>query len=541
MATYYPCENNYEKGKSDSLGRLPNEVILTIFTHLTIKDLGRCAQVSKKIYTIAYDKTLWTKLLVHGQLPPNSWMLPRGTHPPPIMPHTLLVQALSRGVRYLGLSNLRFISTSQPDFPTTNQVEYLALSGIDMDENNFRKLISSCHNLKKIFVNGTGSGTWKFDDLMKGIIQNSNSLKVLNLSGFCKLDSQDIISIMSKCLNLIEANFYFSWFDVPVSSVINANSAPNIEKLCLSGSAISIEDIATLVTQCNKLIHLDLTCARFNNEPEHRNIKFPTKIQLESLCMRGFEIEFTYLEMLIMSCENSLKVLDVSYCRNMTPQAIQLIVSRCLYLTTVNFCGLKHTAIICQNLTPTIEKISLSHSDISNEDFKILVRRCSKIKVLNISHAKVAINEAIDDIILYLSSTLEELNLSICYSSPFSQFDCPIFKLGSMSKLKYLWSFVRYGSDVESYLKLGAHLSEPSYSSLYALERIMDLWKRQFPNVVLSCHSNLRGCCYQCYCYPILIPEPNMAITMGKEETIWEIQCDGIELFSQQEDDSEQK
>ena len=112
MAAYYPCENNYEKGKSDSLGRLPNELILTIFTHLTVKDLGRCAQVSKKIYTIAYDKTLWTKLLVHGQLPPNSWMLPRGTHPPPIMPHTLLVQALSRGVRYLGLSNLRFISTS---------------------------------------------------------------------------------------------------------------------------------------------------------------------------------------------------------------------------------------------------------------------------------------------------------------------------------------------------------------------------------------------------------------------------------------------
>ena len=541
MAAYYPCEKNYEKGKFDSLGRLPNELILTIFTHLTIKDLGRCAQVSKKICTIAYDKTLWTKLLVHGIVPPNSFLLPLGTPQTPIMPHMLLVQALSRGVKYLGLSHLRFISTSQPNFPTTNQVEYLALSGIDMDENNFRKLISSCHNLKKLFVNGTGSGTWKFDDLMKGIIQNSNSLKVLNLSGFCKLDSQDIISIMSKCLNLTEANFYFSSWDVPVSSVINANSAPNIEKLCLSGSAISIEDISTLVTQCNKLIHLDLTRARFNNKTEYRNIKFPTKIQLESLYMRGFEIEFTYLEMLIMSCENSLKVLDVSYCRNMTPQAIQLISSRCLYLNALNFCGLKHTAIICQNLTPTIEKISLSHTDISNEGFKILVRRCNKIKVLNISHTKVVINEAIDDIILYLSSTLEKLSLSICHSSPFSQFDCSLFKLGSMPKLKYLWSFVRYGSDVESYLKLGAHLSEPSYSSLYALERIMVLWKKQFPNVVLSCHSNLRGCCYQCYCYPILIPEPNMAITMSKEETIWEIQCEGIELFCQQEDDSEQK
>ena len=532
MATYYPCENNYKKGKSNSLGRLPNELILTIFTHLTIKDLGRCAQVSKKIYTIAYDKTLWTKLLVNGQLPPN-WleMLPLGTQPPPVMPHMLLVQALSRGVKYLGLSHLRFISTSQPNFPTTNQVEYLALSGIDMDESNFRKLILSCHNLKKLFVNGNPYGTWKFDDLMKGIIQNSDSLKVLNLSGFCKLDSQDIISIMSKCLNLTEANFYFSSWDVPVSSVINANSAPNIKKLGLSGSAISIKDISTLVTQCNKLIHLDLTRAHFLHEPEHGNIKFPTKIQLESLYMRGFEIELPYLEMLISSCENSLKVLDISYCRNMTPQAIQLIVSRCLYLTAVNFCGLKHTAFICQNLTPTIEKISLSHTDISNEDIKMLVRRCNKIKVLNISHTKVVINEAIDDIILYLSITLEKLSLSTCYSSPFSQFDCcPLFKLGSMPKLKYLWSFVRYGSDVESYLKLGAHPADPSPSSLYGLESIMDLWNKQFPNVVLSCHSNLR-CCYQCHCCPIIIPESNIAISMSEEETIWEIQCEGIELF----------
>ena len=147
--------------------------------------------------------------------------------------------------------------------------------------------------------------TWKFDDLLKGIIQNSNKLKVLDLSGFCKLDSQDIVSIMSKCLNLTEANFRFR--DVPVPSVIMAISAPSIEKLGLSGSAISIKAISTLFTQCNRLIHLDLTCARFIHEPEHRNIKFPTKIQLESLYMRGFEIEFTYLEMLILSCENSLR------------------------------------------------------------------------------------------------------------------------------------------------------------------------------------------------------------------------------------------
>ena len=64
MATNYSCEQNYEKVVSDNLGTLPNELILNIFTHLTIKDLGRCAQVSKNFCALAYDKSMWTKLLV---------------------------------------------------------------------------------------------------------------------------------------------------------------------------------------------------------------------------------------------------------------------------------------------------------------------------------------------------------------------------------------------------------------------------------------------------------------------------------------------
>ena len=148
-----------------------------------------------------------------------------------------------------------------------------------------------------------------------------------------------------------------------------------------------------MFTQCNKLTQLDLTHAQFIDEPEDRNVKFPKEIQLESLYMRGVAIDFAHLEMLIPSCENSLQVLDISRCKNMTPQAIQLVLSRCLCLTEVNFCGLKHATFICSNLTPNIEKISLATTDASAEDIKMLVRRCNKIKELDISHTKIVIVE----------------------------------------------------------------------------------------------------------------------------------------------------
>ena len=62
---------------------------------------------------------------------------------------------------------------------------------------------------------------------------------------------------------------------------------------------------------------------------------------------------------------------------------------------------------------------------------------------------------------------------------------------------------------------------------MYEMDKIVDLWEKQFPNVVLSSNS---------FC-PI-ITHPNIAKSMAMEERIWEIPCKGIELSDVQEDDS---
>ena len=490
MAT---CEQNYEEVISDNPGTLPNEIILKIFSHLTIKDLGRCAQVSKNFCAIAYDKTLWTTILVTSGMVPNK----------------LLEQALSRGAKYLGLSNLSDVSTLKPNFPPTNQVEYLALSSSLMDENYFRQLILSCHKLTKLSVPGP-YGTWNSDDLIEGILQNSNSLKVLDLSGCHKLDSQDLNTIVSVCLKLTDANFDHMNLHTYNLSSIFTNLTPNIKKLSLSGASLRLSDLNKLITQCNKITDLDLSWALLYPDQITTNIKFPRRIQLESLYMRGFDIKSSYLEMFILSCEKSLQVLDISFCKKMTFEAIQLIVSRCLNLTAVDFRELKHTSFICKNLTPNIVKVSLSNTDVSNEDIKRLVSRCNKIQELDISHTHVVIDSVVDEIILHLSSTLEKLSLSqsglsMCSSNPSSKFS--LFKLSSMPKLKNLWITPKFvnGKNI--------HKSE--------MENMINVWKKQFPSVVISFVSPHRlG----------LLLTPNIAKPMLMEETIWEIKCEGIQL-----------
>ena len=257
MAT---CEQNYGKVILNSHGTLPNEIILKIFSHLTIKDLGRCAQVSKNFCALAYDKSVWTKILVTSG----------------IVPHKLLEQALSRGAKYLGLSNLSDVSTLKSNFPPTNQVEYLALSSSLMDENYFRQLILSCHKLTKLSVPGP-YGTWNKDDLIEGIAQNYDSLEVLDLSGCHKLDSQDLYTIVFICQKLTDANFDHMNLTYNLSSIFT-NLTPNIKKLSLSGATLRISDIANLITQCNKITDLNLNWALLlPGGLEHTN--FPRKTQ----------------------------------------------------------------------------------------------------------------------------------------------------------------------------------------------------------------------------------------------------------------------
>ena len=488
MASCYPYEQNCEDVNIETL---PNEVILNIFAHLTIKDLGRCAQISKNFCALAYDKSVWTKVLVTSGIVPNK----------------LLEQALSRGTKYLGLSNLNFVSTLEPNFPPTNEVEYLALSSSLMDKKYFRQLLLSCHNLKKLSVN---DGDWKSDELTKGILQNSNSLKVLDLSGCCKLESQDLKSIVSRCLELTDANFDYLCLRTYNFASIITNLTPNIKKLSLSGTSLKLSDLNKLITRCNKITDLDLSWALLYPDQIITNIKFPRRIQLESLYMRGFDMNFSNLEMFILSCEKSLQVLDISFCKKMTFEAIQLIVSRCLNLTAVDFRELKHTSFICKNLTPNIVKVSLSNTDVSNEDIKRLVSRCNKIQELDISHTHVVIDSVVDEIILHLSSTLEKLSLSqsglsLCSSNPSSKFS--LFKLSSMPKLKNLWITPKFvnGKNI--------HKSE--------MENMINVWKKQFPSVVISFVSPHRlG----------LLLTPNIAKPVLMEETIWEIKCEGIQL-----------
>ena len=87
-----------------------------------------------------------------------------------------------------------------------------------------------------------------------------------------------------------------------------------------------------------------------------------------------------------------------------------------------------------------------------------------------------------------------------------------------MPRLEHLWIPVSYWNQV-------------THQYVSGIDNLVDLWEKQFPNIVLSCHPD--------HVDPI-ITRQNIAKSMSMEEKIWEIPCEGIKLSEIQEDDSEE-
>jgi hypothetical protein len=85
---------------------------------------------------------------------------------------------------------------------------------------------------------------------------------------------------------------------------------------------------------------------------------------------------------------------------------------------------------LARNISPNVVKLNLSHQDVEDDHAKTLLRRCTKIKVLNLESTFVS-KDLLKNIGQYLNHTLEELSMS--------EFDYTSFlELKKMPRLKIL-------------------------------------------------------------------------------------------------------
>ena len=162
---------------------LPDEVQLKIVKFLEIKDIIRCARVSKRTRRICRDGSIWKKVNLFKK----------------VVPSEFIEMILENGCKYINLQSSKIVGSlnlSRNDY----NVKYLNLSYCNADEGVLEKLISSCQSLQKLSLAGLSLRS----DAMTS--RNHQHLKILYLYDFEGMNLELISNILS-CKKLTELSY----------------------------------------------------------------------------------------------------------------------------------------------------------------------------------------------------------------------------------------------------------------------------------------------------------------------------------------------
>jgi len=243
---------------------LPNEILMNIFSHFSIKELLKCAQVSKKFRQISQDGSFWKCVNLYNQR----------------VSCQFVAQILHLGTEYLNLLGTTVLNDGDAVIPRKNNLKYLNLAVSSMEDKFLVRLLRSSVSLEKLSLAGVekmkgGSNRplkpmREHDEVtaklrtswyIECLLPNARMLTSLDLSHvtrgiFCKINSETMEEILLNCVELKEANFEGQIID---AEFFANNLTPKIEKLNIkSNMTFDGKQIVQLVKRCNNITELDL-------------------------------------------------------------------------------------------------------------------------------------------------------------------------------------------------------------------------------------------------------------------------------------------
>ena len=236
---------------------LPNEVIFCVFSYLTIVDLLKCGQVSKRFRAISINENLWPKKLnlCHKKVPVG-----------------FLQKLLDSGCKYLSLSGV--LIEGALNLAHASRLKYLNLSGFGLNcycENSTR-MLESCYSLQKLSLSKICLPL-KLISIVS--FQNGKTLKVLDLSkcifltvrrngtythndDSSKCELTCIQLIVENCTELEELSLNMTKLCERSVDFLVSNLTTTIEKLDLFDQTfLRDKHVKKLVTRCNKITELN--------------------------------------------------------------------------------------------------------------------------------------------------------------------------------------------------------------------------------------------------------------------------------------------
>ncbi|KAM9450533.1 S-phase kinase-associated protein 2 isoform 2-T2 [Clarias gariepinus] len=218
---------------------LPDELLLGIFSRLSLQDLLRTSRVCKRWHRLAFDESLWHSADLVGKAQLNGE----------------LGQVLTAGVLRLRCPHS---CISEPGFRNTQllRVQHLDLSSCTVQTPVLEDILSRCRRLQNLSVEGLELS----DSILRSLRENTELVR-LNMCGCTGFSADTLTEMLQSCTKLEELNV--SWCDFSsehVQAVVN-HIPSTVTQLNISGyrQNLTMDDVKILVERCPNLTHLDLS------------------------------------------------------------------------------------------------------------------------------------------------------------------------------------------------------------------------------------------------------------------------------------------
>jgi len=223
---------------------------------------------------------------------------------------------------------------------------------------------------------------------------------------------------------------------------LNSISGQTIEAICSHETKyLGLRSATIRGPSCfpekNNLKYLDLSrCQNSGENDRDILVELTASCNLEKLSVASLFMSSSFIKSIQQNAP-TLKVLDLTECRGLTPKSIKRIVTKCTGLTELNVqrTHLDRDSIssLCRYLPKSLEKLNLSFLPVKDEQVQKLVTRCNNLSELDLSGTQITY-DAVPYIIENISHSLVKLSLP-------NQVDDlqELIELASMPKLQYLW------------------------------------------------------------------------------------------------------
>jgi len=220
------------------------------------------------------------------------------------------------------------------------------------------------------------------------VVRKCGHIHTLGLSKFPKLDDDTVIRVAGLLRNVLEAVDLSDCEELGDGAMIAISKCRNLKSLIISRcQRVTDEGIRKVLKGCKKLSRL-LVDDTHTTDKSFDLAEFPpiSVLGLSFTSITGFA-----LEKVAKFCGSTLTVLYMAKCNHVTPEAMEVLCSRCSYLEFLNISGSFASAI--NAVAPFIAQLQnlrtlkVAFSAMNDETVQTIVSSCHLLQYFDVGNS----------------------------------------------------------------------------------------------------------------------------------------------------------